>query len=511
MAVDGIKPKVTNTIAPPTIEPKKVESAKLEKAFEPIAKKASEGFDTLKKKLVSVTGGFRAHKPIISDREDLKASISGQRSALAANGGTPTAISKGAKRTDAEEGGPQAEGTLNTASSKGKDPAARKTDSDFAGKAAGTPGVAKGDVDSVANAAARTALQNDFGVKVKDGDKKWSTEELSRAHESFATMPKADQEKLRGLDLIRSANAPPESQAEMGTKGTVAGEYSPNVATKDGNRVKPGSISLYDAAFPAGNGTASRKSSMHVILHEAGHAVEGRSRDEAMVAANKATDVSNAAVGKLNPASEANNAQWGVGKNPGANTTNGAMHAFGTVKTNDKPGMAFMNAQRSVSTAIDKLQTAKTPEEISKAQTALDGAKAKRDTALKGMSGHDKESAASSWVGATDKQEKTARAYADANAVYVPAKAASNAANTALAGVATETVKDGKTISTSKEVAAFSKARGSEAQVSSYGASKTGEGYAEAYALYQRDPATMKKDFPNQYKFFHKNHQSADD
>ncbi len=509
MAVDGIKPKVASTIAPPTIEPKKIEEAKLEKAFEPIAKKASEGFDTLKKKLVSVTGGYKAHKPMISERDDLKASISGQRSAMAANGGA-AAPARAAKISD-DDGPAKLDGTLKTASSKGADPAPRTDASDFAKQAAATPGIKPADVDATANAAARAALEKDFGVKVKDGDKKWSTEELSRAHESFATMPKADQEKLKGLDLIRDGKASAKSQAEMGNKGTVAGEYSPNTDSTNGKRDKPGSIAIYDAAFPAGKN--SRKESMHVILHEAGHAVEGRARDDAAAASNIAADKQNAANDVLTPAAKANSEGWGVADKSGYpfGSTNRAMTDFGQVKLNDKPGMAFLNAQGAVSNAIGKLQDAKTPADIAKAQTALDTAKAKRDTAMKGMSGHGSESKASDWIAATDKQEKLSRTYADANSVYLPAKKDADAKMTDLKAVATVTTEDGKIKTSSKEIAAFTKARGKEGEVSGYGASKGAEGYAEAYALYQRDPKTMKQDFPNQYKFFHAKHKNAAD
>lgn len=488
MGVDGIKPKVASTV-PQTVAPKEIAPAKLQEAFEPIKKKAEEGFDTLKKKLMSVTGGFKAHKPMIPQRDDLKAEITGRRSSLAANGGTGP-MAKDAK-VDVGEGDSQKDATFDTASKKGAAPAARAPASDFAAEAAKTPGIQKADIDGVANAKARAALEKDFGVKVKDGDKKWSTEDLSRAHESFAMMPAKDQEKLKGLDLIRNAKASPESQAEMGSKGTVAGEYSPNVGTTGGKRDKPGSISLYDAAFPAG--PAGRKETMQVVLHEAGHAVEGRARNDALATQNAATDISNAAVTKSNAANTANNAQW--------TTTNAAINAFGGAAGNDKPGMAFLNAENAVQGKVDKLQKAKTPAEVTKAQTELDAAVAKRDTALAGMAGHPKESQANALASAMNDQGKTARTYADLNVDTISKKAETKTRATEAAALGSPT--------NSKELKAFTAARGKEKEVSGYGASKPGEGYAEAYALYQRDPATMKKDFPKQYAFFHKSHKNG--
>ncbi|MBS1148363.1 MAG: Peptidoglycan-binding domain 1 protein [Myxococcaceae bacterium] len=521
MGVDGIKPKTAASVGP-TVEAKKAEPVKLEPAYKPPepAKLAQEGFDLLKKKLMSVSGRYAAHKPMVSERADLKQQISGQRSVVHANAGSaPGTVSKSSKidaghvhGADCGCGPTLKDGTLNTAASKGANPAARPTASDFLGEAtkAAKPGTPKADLEKAAAAKAKAAIEKDFGMQVKDGDKPWTAEELSRAHESFATMPAADQQKLKGLDLIRNGKASAKSQAEMGNKGTIAGEYMPNTDTDGGKRVKPGAIQLYDAAFPTG--TDARKASMHVIVHEAGHAVEGRARDDAALEFNKASDLSNASVEKLNPAAEANSAAWGPGKPLDPTTANGASTSFGSVSGKDKPGMAFVSAQNGVTAALGKLQSAKTPEELTKAQTALDAAKATRDTALKGMSGHKSESKADTWVAATDKQEQTARAYADANVAYLPLKAATDARMKDLKAVATVTVGADKKISTSsKELAAYSKARGKEASVSGYGASQGPEGYAEAYALYQRDPAAMKAEFPKQYKFFHDNHKNAAD
>lgn len=523
MGIDSITKKIASTVT------KAVETAKAEVAKVDIPKLAApakplEGFDALKKKPVSVTGGFKAHKPIVSNREDLKEAVSGQRSVIQANAGSPPApagLSKAGESghihgADCGCGPTLKDGTLNTAATIGKGPGTRPTGSDFTAQAAKTPGIKKEDIDGAANKLARAALEKDFGVKVKDGDKKWTTEDLSRAHEAFSNMPAGDQAKLKDLDLVRDAKASAKSQAEMGEKGTVAGEYKPNTDTKDGKRVAPGQIALYDAAFPAGTDEAARKASIHVITHEAGHAVEGRARDEAMTEWSKANDAQTAATVPLNAASKANNEAWGVGKNPPADSTNGAAAAFGGASGKDKPGMAFVGAQNAVTGALDKLQKAKTPEEITKAQEGLDKAKATRDTALKGMSGHPKSSKADAWVAATDKQEKTAKTYAEANAKYIPTKDATDAKLTDLKKVATVTSKteDGVTTisaKTSTELAGFEKAKGKEKSVSGYGASKGAEGYAEAYALYQRDPALMKQDFPNQYKYFHAKHQNVND
>lgn len=531
MGVDGIKPKVATGTggAAATAEPKKVEAKKVETPAEVVVeKKPAEGFDLAKKKLMSVSGRFAAHKPNLPVREDLKELLSGQRMAMnagsAQSGGSTAASSAKAEAghvhgADCGCGPTLKNGTLNTASNLGAAPGPRTTASDFAGEAKKANPTAKPEeLDAIANKAARAALEKDFGVKVKDGDKPWTTEDLSRAHESFSQMPAADQQKLKGLDLIRNAKASAKSQAEMGNKGTIAGEYMPNVSTTDGVRDKPGAIQLYDAAFPTT--PDGRQQSMHVIIHEAGHAVEGRANNEALAALNGATDKSNKAVDDLNPKVIANNDQWGAkakgDKEYPAGTTNRAMEDFGSVAGKDKPGMAFVNSQNAVTAAVVKLQNAKTPEELTKAQTELDAAKTKRDATMKGMSGHAKESKATDWVAATDKQEVTARAKAESNVKYLPLKADTDQKMKELKAVATVTEgvnAAGKpTLETkSNELQAFEKVKKQEAAVSGYGASKAPEGYAEAYALYQRDPKKLKEVAPLQYKFFHDKHKNVND
>src|SRR5207253_646592 len=83
------------------------------------------------------------------------------------------------------------------------------------------------------------------------------------------------QAALRGLDLNREHTAPASVAAEAGHGAKdLAGLYSPNVDADatTGARTHPASITLYDSAFPSG--PDSRQSSIHTVLHEAGHAVE---------------------------------------------------------------------------------------------------------------------------------------------------------------------------------------------------------------------------------------------
>ncbi len=502
MGVDGIKSKPATNLgaAAEVAAPALTEVAP---PPEPAPAAPTEGFDVAKKKLVSTTGTQRPYKPQLPTREDLKELVNSARSAI--NAGVSGTGGKGAPKSAkidvTDDDGNLKDAALDTAASKGAAPAARDASVDFVAQAkAANPKATPAEIETAAAKLAKDKLEADFKVKVKDGDKPWTAEELTRTYEGFSNLPVKDRAALEGLDVVRDAKASAKSQAEMGDKGTVAGEYMPNVKTTDGVRDQGAAIHIYDAAF-----SGSRQDSIHVVTHEAGHAVEGRKRDEALATYNSAVDKSNKAVEALNTTVDPNNDQW--------KSTNAAAKDFGTISTDDKPGMAFLNAQNGVMNAVQKVQNAKTPEALAKAQTELDAAKTKRDKALGGLSGHDKEDAAKSWASETDAQEKTARAYADANVVYTGLKADTDAKMKSLKDVASVTPTTGddgkpKLDTTSKELSAFSKARGTEKAVSGYGATKPSEEYAEAYALYQRDPAAMKKDFPKQYKFFHDNHLS---
>jgi hypothetical protein len=286
----------------------------------------------------------------------------------------------------------------------------------------------------------------------------------------------------------------------------VAGEYNPNVSTTGGKRDKPGSITAFDAAFPTG--PDSRQSSISVLTHEAGHAVEGRARDEKMVEWSQANDARTTAVNTQKPLEKPLDDQW--------KDFNKANKALGTANGKDKPKLDFIKAEQGVINATSKLQGAKTDKEFTDAKTALDAAVVKRDAALAGLKGHKSEAAAKDAVAKGDTLIKTATDFGKANVEVAKADAVLKTKTDELKQVATVTVtkKGGKTITsaeTSKELSAFKSARGAEKPVSGYGATKTAEGYAEAYSLYQRDPAFMKKSFPKQYAFFHANHQSPND
>jgi hypothetical protein len=342
-------------------------------------------------------------------------------------------------------------------------------------------------------ASAKAALERDFGVKVKNGSKSWTQEEMSRVHETFSKMSAADRDKLKGLDLIRDRQAPPEVQAEGG--GKVAGLYSPNVDTKNGARVKPGSISLYDGAFPTGvSNDASRRVSMHVIGHEAGHAVEGKKRDDALATLNSKGDALNSANDAVRKNLGVDNAnREAANKTSQAGPQTGASNAF----------YAVQNAQVDMNNACSDMSNADTPTQLAAAENRMKAAEARRDAALQKLPIDDPNAAQAqemalkghAWKSTAKATGESRITAAGAARDYKTAQAATNAVSS---GPAHE----------SKELTSFKAFRAAtrEKPISDYGATAPEEDYAECYALYRRDPKTMQAEFPDAFRWMKANH-----
>ena len=92
MGVDPVKPKAAPSV-PKTVEPKPVAAPKIATA-PPASKKPAEGFDVLKKKLMSVSGRYAAPKAE-AGRADLKELVSKKRSAVHAGGLAPPKTDEG--------------------------------------------------------------------------------------------------------------------------------------------------------------------------------------------------------------------------------------------------------------------------------------------------------------------------------------------------------------------------------------------------------------------------------
>lgn len=340
------------------------------------------------------------------------------------------------------------------------------------------------------------ALKKDYGVNVKDGTAKWSPQELATAHDSFARMSKSDRAKLQGLDLVRDKEASAAVKAEAGHDHDLAGVYQPNVKAKDGKRVKPPAIHMYDNAFPkGGDADKNRAASMNVFLHEAGHAVEGRARDDAAAKVNETGTETD----KHRPAFE----QTSERLNSALDGFRDAQRAL--PRTRDKTLLKLYRANGKLGAATASLGKAKTPAAAKAGQAKVDAALKARDAALAGIAeDHPNRSEVDNLVESQNEYAAAWKAHGEAAGNYWPAQNAHDRANTALKRLENS---DG----VSKPLQDFNRFRAgageSEDKVSDYAGTSPAEDFAEHYALYRRDPDHMKKNFPQAFKWFSANYR----
>ncbi len=357
-------------------------------------------------------------------------------------------------------------------------------------------------------AAARAALTRDFGVTVRQrsdpngGDRDWTLAELSQVHAALTNLPATERSALSGLDLVRS---------RTGTGSDLSGLYSPNVETSGGTRVRPASITLYDEAFAGdrqgfvGSGANPLPAHTMTVLHEAGHAIEGRRVNDALLSFNVANDNLNAAIAVRNATL------------PAASTANAAANtAVGDLNTalrrrmtpaEQREARAVVSANNAIFSAITALDRASTPAELTRARTALDTAITRRDTAMGALStSHPARAEFDAARTAIDARVVTARDTASAQEILLSRRATRDtaAADVRTAAAGGRFTPGGATGPDSARLAAFDamRTRSREAAVTTYGATGRAEAFAEAYMLYRADPEYLRANRPETFRWF---------
>jgi hypothetical protein len=99
-----------------------------------------------------------------------------------------------------------------------------------------------------------------------------------------------------------------------------------------------------------------------------------------------------------------------------------------------------------------------------------------------------------------------ARANGEAHFTQRGTEAALNVVNNRVTIPARRRGEEPTIINNSQELDDFKRATRGERSVSGYGATAPGEAYAEAYALYRRDPQYMHDHHRKAYDFFHSRH-----
>lgn len=216
--------------------------------------------------------------------------------------------------------------------------------------------------------AAKAALLKDFGFSaVRDGTGSWQLVELNKAHAALSRLPSGDRSALQGIDLIRDTTlTDPDGNPLSGRF-----DHQASIATGATTATRSESLHLADSAFAnddiafiGGKGNAAVES-FEVIVHEAGHAVEGKAQRDAQFAKMQAQGKLNETNAKVNDAVAAFNPemQSAVGKlnrypgvqrktaipfNATINRATTAIDAYGRGDNADRHAALEASAQRAI-------------------------------------------------------------------------------------------------------------------------------------------------------------------
>lgn len=371
----------------------------------------------------------------------------------------------------------------------------------------GADGVPQPTTSFATAAEGRQALERDFGVTVAARDpsdpnsREFSAAELSQAHHAFSQMSADERRALQGIELRREANPP------AGEEGDTTGLYESNVATRDGERVEPPSITLYDGAFDnnsrgfVGSSQTAHPNSTQTILHEAGHAVENHRRQEAQVAVNQAVDRQNAAAAELNEANAAYDEPRRAMDDAGSTFTRSA-RSTQMSPAEQRQASTFQRAANGVVSANNAVLRARTPAQLTRARAQLQSAVERRDRALTAMgSSHPLATEATELQTAQEAATTAAGTAADRQIEYQQTLGARRSATRALSRVES----GGGTSARSTRLASFDRALRRDLSPTEYGRSSTAEKFAESYMLYRSDPEYLRTQRPNTYRWFQQN------
>jgi hypothetical protein len=330
-----------------------------------------------------------------------------------------------------------------------------------------------------------TALEHDFGAKVDR--RSFSLEELSRVHESLALVPKKDRAALQGVEFVREHEAPAEVQEKRKDGGTVAGAFFDGTnLDHDGKRARGPHIAFYDTAFPSTkNNAEDRRLSQSVVLHEAAHAIDRRAAGDAKVEfalaqyARKEADAE--ATEKRGPFTR-------------------SLDAYRAVDQNEPKSRAFSDASEGWLKAHNALIVANDPIALARAQAGLAKATKARDAALARLpDGHVKEMAQN----LAEKQDALAAPETRAAQARVAEEAAVKMLRP-LVAVAKNADDNAVIAAETKTVVSFANAV--TMQVTGYGGDGPDENFAEAYALYRRDPKLLEETNSPAFLYMKKHH-----
>ncbi|MDP2342643.1 MAG: hypothetical protein Q8O67_16920 [Deltaproteobacteria bacterium] len=315
------------------------------------------------------------------------------------------------------------------------------------------------------------ALESTYGVRVVPEG--WTAEELSRVHESLALMGPKEAAALKGVELRREHEGPLDGEA---------GFFDPKVApAPDGTRAEAPRITWFDNAFPTTDDAgADRRTSMQVVLHEAGHAVDGPGTS---LAAKAGADL------EFTTANHASKKDVAVYKEAAA--------AF-KAKSTTTHKAALEKANKAWLAAANQVNGAKTEKQLTVAVAALDKATRARDAALSTIGpDHPLAGVAKDLASAQDAVAKDTIALTTAELKGNKARVDVKRDYAVTDDKDTAALDETRT----RGVVAFEKSIKGDTPISPYGASSPVENFAEAYALYRRAPEWLAREHPKAFEW----------
>ena len=353
--------------------------------------------------------------------------------------------------------------------------------------------------------AAITQLKADFGFKeVENGTATWTLPELNKSHAALSRLSTAERKALNGVKLVRDrtlANAdgdPLDGLFKHEMSVTAGSDTTPSEATR------AESLHLADSAFAndtigfIGDSADAAVASFGTIVHEAGHAVEGKAQRDAQFARMEAQAVVNNDTFALNAQQQTTNAAI-----TGLST---ATSAFGPVlagypAADRKTATAYVAAVNAASTAIAAYARGNKVDKFpDQAKAAGDKVAARDAEAAKLPTGHRASSDLAAVVSAQDRLHSAAR---DRATAFTKLEAAKEALAERKKDEAKVT-KDGK----SSRLAAFvafvtkNKIPPLTAYAKQNWPGKPEEFYAEAFSLWHNDPTYLKNNAPKLKDWF---------
>jgi hypothetical protein len=327
------------------------------------------------------------------------------------------------------------------------------------------------------------AIERDYGVKVNGT---FSLEELSRVHESLALVPAKDRAALRGVALEREATAPPTHQQARSDGGTIAALFFDGSEPESAEQRYP-HITFYDAAFPSTTHTGDdRRLSQSVVLHEAAHAIDGGAAGVHRLA--------------FFHAQEARKKSDAVAKPIAADVVDLAS-SYRDAASDEPKSAALSTAIGRWEQAMTTLRTTSDPATKKRAEAELSSATRSRDAAFAALPDGEAKDAAQKLIAAQDalvapERESAQHRIAEEAALKLLRKlVADPPAASAQQTIAADT----------NAVASFHKQ--APTPISGYGATHPEENFAEAYALFRRDPAALRDLSKPAYDYMMKHHR----